>query len=45
MSLPKVAFHWLTSEYIKLASSFMQLTAADVGATQYILTVFLKEKC
>ena len=27
-SLRYVGFHWLTSEYMQLASSFMQLTAA-----------------
>ena len=32
-SLCNVAFHWLTSEYMQLASGFMQL---DVGATKYI---------
>ena len=26
-SLPNVAFHWLTSEYMQLASGFMQLAA------------------
>ena len=41
-SLRNVAFHWLTSEYMQLASGFMQL---DVGATKYIFTVFLKLKC
>ena len=27
-SLRNIAFHWLTSEYMQLASSFVQLTAA-----------------
>ena len=40
-SLRKVAFHWLTSEYMQLESSFMQLAAAG----KYIFTVLLKEKC
>ena len=42
-SLRNVAFHWLTSEYMQLASSFMQLAAAGcIGAAKYIFTVFLK---
>ena len=46
MSLCNVAFHWLTSEYMQLASGFMQLAAAGrIGATKYIFTVFLKWKC
>ena len=45
-SLRNVAFHWLTSEYMQLASGFMQLAAAGhIGATKYIFTVFLKGKC
>ena len=45
-SLRNVAFYWLTSEYMQLASGFMQLTAAGrIGATKYIFTVFLKGKC
>ena len=45
MSLRNVAFHWLTSEYMQLASSFMQLAAAGrIGATKYIFTVFLRKK-
>ena len=33
-SLGNVAFHWLTSEYMQLASGFMQLAAAErIGAT------------
>ena len=28
-SLRNVAFHWLTSEYMQLASGFMQLAAAE----------------
>ena len=41
-----VAFHWLTSEYMQLASGFMQLVATGrIGATKYIFTVFLKGKC
>ena len=40
--LRNVAFHWLTSEYMQLASGFMQLAAAGrIGATKYIFTVFL----
>ena len=45
MSLRIVAFHWLTSEYMQLASGLMQLAAAGrIGATKYIFTVFLKGK-
>ena len=45
-SLCNVAFHWLTSEYMQLASSFMQLAAPErIGATKYIFSVFLKRKC
>ena len=45
-SLRNVAFHWLTSEYMHLASAFMQLAAAGhIGATKYIFTVVLKGKC
>ena len=45
-SLRNVAFHWLTSEYLQLASRFMQLEdAGRIGATKYIFTVFLKGKC
>ena len=40
-SLRKVAFHWLTSEYMQLESGCMQLAAAG----KYIFTVLLKEKC
>ena len=44
-SLRNVAFRWLTSEYMQLASGFMQLAAAGrLGATKYIFTVFLREK-
>ena len=44
-SLRNVAFHWLTSEYMQVASSFMQLAAARrIGATKYIFTVILKGK-
>ena len=40
-SLHNVAFHWLTSEYMQLASGFMQLAADGcIGATKYIFTVF-----
>ena len=40
-SLRNFAFHWLTSEYMQLASGFMQLIAAGhIGATKYIFTVF-----
>ena len=46
MSLRNVAFHWLTSEYMQLASEIMQLAAAGhIGAIKYIFTVFLKGKC
>ena len=42
-SLRNVAFHWLASVYMQLASGFMQLAAAGrIGATKYIFTVFLK---
>ena len=42
-SLRNIAFHWLTSEYMPLASVFMQLAdAGRIGATQYIFTVFSK---
>ena len=45
-SLRNVAFHWLTSEYMQLASDFMQLAAAGrIGATKYISSVFSKGKC
>ena len=45
-SLRNVAFHWLTSEYMHLTSSFMQLAGAGrIGATKYIFAVFLKGKC
>ena len=45
-SLRNVNFHWLTSEYLQLASGFMQLAAAGrKGATKSIFTVSLKEKC
>ena len=47
-SLRNVAFHWLASECMQLASGFMQLAAAGhtcIGATKYIFTVFLKGKC
>ena len=41
MSLCNVAFHLLTSEYLQLASGFMQLTAARrIGAAKYIFTAF-----
>ena len=44
-SLRNVAFHWLASEYMQLASGFMQLAAAGrLGATKYIFNVFLREK-
>ena len=44
--LRNFAFHWLTSEYMQLASGFMQLAAADgKGTTKYILTGFLKGNC
>ena len=40
-SLRNVAFHRLTSEYMLLASGFMQLAAAGrIGATKYILMSF-----
>ena len=43
-SLRNVAFHWLTSEYMQLASGFMQLAAAGrKGATKYILLSFWRE--
>ena len=38
-SLPNVAFHWLTSEYMQLAA------AVRIGATKNIFAVFLKVKC
>ena len=45
-SLRNVAFHWVTSEYMQLASSFMQMAATwRIGATKYIFTVSLKGKC
>ena len=45
-SLRNVTFHWLTSEYMQLASGFMQLAAAGgISTTKYIFTVFLKGKC
>ena len=41
-SLRNVAFHWLTSEYMQLASSFMQLAATGrIGTTKYIFAVFV----
>ena len=43
-SLRNVAFHWLISEYMQLASGFMQLAAAGcIGATKYIFTVLWRE--
>ena len=46
MSLRNIAFHWLTSEYMQLASDIMQLAATGrIGAAKYIFTVFLKGKC
>ena len=33
-SLRNVAFHWLSSEYMQLASGFMQLASLDVYAQQ-----------
>ena len=43
-SLSNVAFHWLTSEYMQLASGFMQLAAAGrIGATKNVFTVLLQE--
>ena len=45
-SLRNVAFHWFTSEYMQLASGFMQLAAPGrIGTTKYISTAFLKGKC
>ena len=45
-SLRNIAFHWLTSEYMQLASDFMHLaTAGCIGAAKYIFTVFLKGNC
>ena len=45
-SLRNFAFHWLTSQYMQLASGFMQLAAAGrIGATKNIFAVFLEEKC
>ena len=44
-SLRNVAFHWLTSEYMQLASGFMQLAAAGrIGATKNISLSFLGEQ-
>ena len=44
-SLRKVAFHWLTSEYMQLASGFMQLAAAGrIGATKLIFIVLSQGK-
>ena len=40
-SLRNVAFYWLTSEYMQLASGFMQLEAVGhISTTRYIFTVF-----
>ena len=45
MSLCNIAFHWLASEYMQLASGFMLLAAAGrKGAIKYIFHVFLKAK-
>ena len=45
-SLSNVAFHWLTSEYMQLASGYMHLAAAGrIGATKNVFTVILKVKC
>ena len=45
-SLRNVAFYWLASEYMQLASGFMQLAAARrMGAAKFIFAVFLKGKC
>ena len=44
-SLRNVAFHWMTNEYMQLASGFMQLAAIGrIGAINYIFAVFLKKK-
>ena len=46
MSLRNVVFYWLTSEYMQLASGFMQLAAAGrIGATKFIFTVILMGTC
>ena len=43
-SLRSIAFHWLTSEYMQLASGLMQLAAAvRIGATKYISLSFRRE--
>ena len=45
-TLRNVAFHWLKSEYMQLASGFMQLAAA--GGRRYKVHFslsFFKEKC
>ena len=40
-SLRNGAFHWLTSEYMQLASGFMQLAGAGrISAKEFIFTVF-----
>ena len=44
-SLRNVTFRWLTSEYMQLASRFMQLAATGrIGATKYIYAVFEGKK-
>ena len=44
-SLRNVVCHWLTSEYMHLASGFMQLAAAGRRRNIVYLTVFLKGNC
>ena len=46
-SLCNVAFHWLISEYMQLASGFMQLAAAGRihRRNKVHFTVFLKGEC
>ena len=44
-SLRNVAFHWLTSEYMQLASGFMQLAAAGrIGAKSTCSLSFWRKK-
>ena len=44
-SLHNVAFHWFKSEYMQLASGFMQLAAAGpIYATKYIFAFFIEGK-
>ena len=42
-SLRNVAFYWLSSEYMQLASGFIKLAPAGHRRNNHIFTVFLRE--